>query len=102
MSMTKQRALLSAEVVVQMKLCGGGCVCAKIMLRMNTCGEFVQNEGSVKGSFNCNSFSTLLELVHVQFDISRLCARAMLILLLIDFAECRGSYNESLRYFFAQ
>lgn len=36
----------------------------------------------------------------MHFEISRLCTRTMLILLLIDYAKCRGSYNEILKYFF--
>lgn len=49
------------------------------------CSKFEQNEGKEKGYFNCNVFSTDLESMHLQFDISRLCTRVVLILLLVDF-----------------
>lgn len=57
----------------------------------------MRNEGSAKRYFNINVLSTLLKLVNVQFDISRLCARALLILFVIDSAECIGLHNESFR-----
>jgi len=42
------------------------------------------------------------EVIVMNFDISRLCTRVVLILLLIDSMECRSEYNESLISFFTQ
>jgi len=59
--------------------------------------------GYAKNKCMCRMREVKRDLLNVMhFDISRLCTRPMLILLLIYFLECRNSYNRRLRVFCTQ
>jgi len=60
------------------------------------------NEGVIECEGNCACGMREVQrdiLIIMCFDISRLCIRAVLILLLIDSVECGSAYNEILRVF---